>query len=339
MAGPTNIVYSARYYWPGDRPSHYKIYLVDAEGPGRRQLTFDEDDDGSPVWLDDDTILFLRQDGKGSRLCQVNVGGGTVTDLAELSKGAAGITGLAPDHRSLFYGVSEPWWRLYLLDIATRKTRPLGRASDVAWSPDSRRLYLVTWDQDGRRRTAEIQDLASGNRISLSGELGAAAWLEDGRLVVDVVEPEGRPHLVVLDGGGTVKREIALPFIWKGDDLSPFADALFAVPGNTSAILYGQHAGNSTQGAAQRFYRVPLNGDEATVVADGNDLAWSPDHRSFLTGAGRDLAQLDRQRTVWVSPLSVVRFPDGQRRTIVEGLVSVGGFDWRCSPTSIPAQR
>jgi hypothetical protein len=91
VAGAADIVYSTRYYWPGARPSHYKIYVVDVAGAGRGQLTFGEEDDGSPLWLDDETIRFVRDDGKCRSLSTVKVGGGPVTELTVLPTGGAAI--------------------------------------------------------------------------------------------------------------------------------------------------------------------------------------------------------------------------------------------------------
>lgn len=83
-----------------------------------------------------------------------------------------------------------------------------------------------------------------------------------------------------------------------------------------------------------------LKTGKTALLADGRGVAWSPDKRSFCTGEGRDLAPLSDKHQVWVSPLHIVSLEDGSRRTIVEGLVSVGGFDWR-SPASveIPARK
>ncbi|HAR95880.1 MAG TPA: hypothetical protein DCR97_07960 [Deltaproteobacteria bacterium] len=132
---------------------------------------------------------------------------------------------------------------------------------------------------------------------------------------------------------GRRDHETPLRFAWddRDEEVSPFADSLFALPGVDDAIIYGRHAGNSTAGDAQRFYRVGLKGGDPTVVVRGRDLVWSADHRSFLTGDGRRLARLDRKRMMWVSPLSLVSLRSGKARPLVRGIVSVGGFDWRPS--------
>src|SRR5207237_7610792 len=91
-----------------------------------------------------------------------------------------------------------------------------------------------------------------------------------------------------------------------------FADYLFAIPGDPRAILYGRHAGDSTDGPAQLFYRVPLDGGRLSVVARGRDLAWSPDHHFFATGASWDLVALGPRRHVVVSPVSLVSLTTGR---------------------------
>jgi hypothetical protein len=260
-----------------------------------------------------------------------------VTKLAVLPDGYTFIESVAPNRRLVVYLVHDSPWKLVLFDVATRQERALGPGYQTAWSPDSRWLYITLWEKS--EAAAHILDLTTGNRVLLKGDLRAAAFPNDHTLVAELfAQDEQSARLAVLRTDGTREREVSLPFTWddETDDLSPFADNLFAIPGDSDSILYARHAGNSTAGAAQRFYRVNLKGGEPTVVANGRDLAWSPNHQCFTTGDGRDLARLDRKRGVWVSPLSVVSLANGKSRPLVQGLVSVGGFDWRPTVQNTP---
>ena len=182
-------------------------------------------------------------------------------------------------------------------------------------------------------------DVVSGKQLPLPDNLRAGAWLDDDMLVAELpAKDRDQPRLCLVRANGTIEREIPLPFPW-GDELSLFADDLFPIPGDRDSVLYGRHAGGSSQGQAHRFYRVNLKTGKTTLLADGRDVAWSPDHRSFCTGEGRDLAPFSDKHQVWVSPLHIVSLEDGSRSTIVEGLVSVGGFDWRPAvPVKKPAR-
>ena len=329
-----DIVYSARYYKPGMRPSHYKIWRINSSGSGRVRVTSGSTNDHSPIWLaDGKTILFVREAAKNRILCTVGEGGGPVTELATLPNGYTFIESVAPDRRSVIYVVHDS---LVLFDIRTRQERELGTGYTAAWSPDGHWLYVSTWGESTPR--AQIVDLATGSQTPLEGDLRAAAWVNYNTLIAEAfAKDKEEARLVVLRADGTKEREIPLPFTWEDEDdnLSPFADNMFAIPGDADAVLYGRYAGDSTAGPAEMFYRVSLKEGEPTVVAKGRDLVWSSDHQFFATGDSRALARLDPKRRVWVSPLSVVS-ANGKTRKIVQGLVSVGGFDWRPPPEEAP---
>jgi len=324
------IVYSARYYKPGKQRSHYKIWRIDLAGARRVRVTSGRADDHSPIWMaDGKTILFVRQRAQVRTLCIVNKRGGRVRKLATVPTGYVFIESVAPNRRSVVCLVHGSGWKLILFDIGTHQQRDLGAGFRSAWSPDSRRLYVSIWDRS--EQSARILDLATEEYIQLSGDLRSAAWLDGDTLTAEeFAQDPDQARLVTMRADGTKKNEILLPFTWH-DDLSPFADNIFAVPGDPGSVLYGRHSGNSTEGPAQKFYRVSVEGGQPTVVANGRDLAWSPDRQFFLTGASRGLAPLDRKRGVWVSPLSIVSLNTGETRTLVQGLVDVAEFDWRPS--------
>ncbi|MBI5558530.1 MAG: PD40 domain-containing protein [Deltaproteobacteria bacterium] len=299
------------------------------------QLTADSSNDHSPVWLaDGKTILFVRESANSRTLCTVGEHGGPVSELAILPDGFIHIECVAPNRRSLVYLVRDPEWKLILFEIAAKQQRDLGIGSATAWSPDSQRLYVSMWGES--EQSARILNLATGSQLPLTGDLRAAAWLDDNTLVADKFTKVGseQARLVVMHADGVIEREVLLPFSWddENDELSPFADKLVAIPGNSGSILYGRHAGNSTEGDAQVFYLVSLKGGQPAVTASGRDLAWSSDNKFFVTGEGRHLETLDPKGNVWVSSLSVVSLANGETRKLVHGLVSVGGFDWQQRP-------
>jgi hypothetical protein len=326
-----DIVYSARYYKPGEEPSYYNLWRINSSGSGLVQLTSDSSNDHSPFWLaDGKTVLFVRETANIRTLCTVGEHGGPVTELSVLPDGYIRMESVAPNRRSMVFLVRDSEWKLILFEIATRQQRDLSAGFTTAWSPDSQRLYVSSWIKS--EQSAQILNLATGSQMALTGDLRAAAWLDDNTLVADKFtkgESE-QARLVIMHADGVTERQVLLPFIRddENDELSPFADSLFAIPGDPDRIIYGRHAGDSTAGSAQLFYLVSLKGGQPTVVAKGRDLVWSSDNRFFITGDGRHLEPLDLKRNVWVSPLSVVSLADGKIRTLVQGLVSVKGFDW-----------
>ncbi len=324
------IVYSARYYESGSQPSHYHLWRIDAAGANRTQITEGEADDYAPMWLaDGQTIAFVRETAQDRTLCTVAERGGTITELAVLPDGYIGIESIAPSRDKLIYLVNaDEGWQLELFDIATRQVHKLGAGVTTAWNPDSRRLYISTWGEP--KPAARILDLATGDHVELPGDLRAAAWLNETTLIAETFAQSDseQPRLITLRDDGVPMDEITLPFT-SDDGFPSFADNLFAIPGDPESVIYGCHAGNSTEGEMQRFYRVNLKSGELTEVAQGRELVWSGDKQFFITSAGRDLAEFGRKKTVWVSPLSLVTLTSGETHPIVQGLVSVAGFDWR----------
>jgi hypothetical protein len=332
-----DIVYSARYYKTGEAPSSYHLWMTDSDGSGKVQLTSGGYDDYSPVWLaDGKTVLFVREAASTRKICSVGEGGGAVSELGVLPEGFVRLESIAPNRRSAIFLClakdSRP--KLILFEIATKQQRDLGAGFETGWSPDSQRLYVSTWN--GSKPSARIIEPATGNQLPLGGDLRAGAWVDQNRVVaekfVNYTSSE-KARLVIMHADGSMEREVILPFTWadKSDELSPFADNLFAIPGDPDHIVYGRHAGDSTQGAAQLFYLVGLKGGAPIPVAKGRNLVWSSD-KTFLTGDGRHLESLDQKRNVWVSTLSIVSLRDKRKHTLVQGLVSVEGFDSRRHP-------
>ena len=325
---PADIVYSARYYKPGALPSHYKIWRTDATGSRRVQVTSGKTDDHSPIWLaDEKTILFVRETATSRTLCTVSEHGGPVTELVTLPSDFIFIESAAPNRGVVTYLTRNS---LVFFDVATRKERAFKGGHQTAWSPDSRRVYITSWEKSDS--SAHILDLVTGTLLPLKGDFRAAAFLDDQTVVAELFAVDEQPaRLAIVGSDGRPERVVSLPFTWDDEDEedSPFADNLFPIPGVNDAVLYGRHTGNSTAGEVHRLYRVGLKTGETSVVASGRDLSWSADRQFFITGDGRGLARLDSKRRVWVSPLSVVSFQTGKVRPLVKGLVSVGGFDWR----------
>jgi len=94
----------------------------------------------------------------------------------------------SPDGRQIAFSAAggNPRGALYVVDVATRRVRPLllggPGARDPAWSPDGRSIAFV---RPGRRPSLWVLDLRTMRRRRVaSGGSGAPSWLPDGRTLV-----------------------------------------------------------------------------------------------------------------------------------------------------------
>jgi TolB protein len=159
------------------------------------------------------------------------------------------------------------------------KGSPAGMAiSDLAWSPDGRRLCFV---QESRKGLKDIHvlDLASGQVTALT-ETGHASWNpcwnQDGSSIAYLSDREGAPQVFVMASDGSRVRRLT-------GDSAPKTSVAWNAKGDRIAYSVKSEAG----------------ADLITVAADGGNprqaasipgpvtsLCWAPDGRSLLVGLG-----------------------------------------------------
>lgn len=322
-----DIVYSARYYSRGPEITHYHLWRINSDGTGRTQITSGTNDDDSPIWLPDGKTIFFIRRGEGTNtFCTVQKEGGPVIQLTNFHADFVWPHGLAPDRHAMGIrtGIGQKE-SLSIFDFQARKSSSLGSNWRILWSPDSQKVFVQALSP----AKSYILNLASGASFTISNEYQGVTWLDSQTLVAEVSQSGAvYPQLAIVRADGIIERSLRVRFA-APQEWSNFADDLYAIPGDPATILYARHAGNSSAGSAQAFYRLSLQSGAAVFIAQGRDLAWSPDHQFFCTGTGRDLAALNPVSSVWVSSLWIVSLQTGQSRKLVGGLVSVGEFDWR----------
>jgi TolB protein len=125
-------------------PSEAKLYISNADGSGERALTQSGALDYNPAWSPSgDWIVFTSERAGSADLYRIHPDG---TGLDRLTDDPAydDQGALSPDGKQVFFVSTRAGGRanLWLLDVATRKARPLtsGEGGDFrpAWSPDGK---------------------------------------------------------------------------------------------------------------------------------------------------------------------------------------------------------
>lgn len=222
-----------------------QLFIVRADGSGRRRLTNTPGPSIKPVWSPDGReIAFVRGAGDDTQIYIMKADGGSQRLL----------------------------------------TRGPGRADSPAWSPDSLQIvFAATRDRvsqiavmrrDGSRR----HDLAPSH-----SEQRAPAWSPDGRLIAflsragreqyDLLSRRNRGHfdLYVIGADGRNLRQVPTPAPGIEPDVKEF-----------TWLPDGHLAYTSRSGPAQDGVTVTtVNGTEHRYLGTGYSSAWAPDSQRF----------------------------------------------------------
>jgi TolB protein len=159
------------------------------------------------------------------------------------------------------------------------KDSPAGmELSDLAWSPDGRKLSFV---QESRKGLTDIQllDLASGQvaRLTEPGHTSRRpCWSPDGTSIAFLSDRDGTPQVFIMASDGSHLRRLTsdpapkacLAWNAKGDRL-----AYTAASGGSTGLFTVAPAGTGAQ-------------QTATIPGPVASLCWAPDGRSLLLGQG-----------------------------------------------------
>jgi tricorn protease len=292
-------------YYVSDRTGAENIWLVT---PGRKAKAVTHFRDGRLIWpnisYDGRTIVFNRDsqiwklDTESERASAVNItrrgaSAGPAVEHLRLSDQISEIA-LSADGKKVAFVVRGEVFAASSTDggDAARVTNTAAEESQVAWSPDSRRLVYVS-DRDGPKHLF-LYDFASGAETQLTHEAASddtPRYSPDGKMIA--FERAGE-EIRVLDAESKQERTLARaqlerpplnsdrPFVWSPDSkwiaYMPVGDKLF-----------------------KNVFVVPLAGGESRAVsflANGgsNTVSWSPDgtYLLFDTGQRTEDGQLAR---------------------------------------------
>jgi Tol biopolymer transport system component len=237
-----------RSVWNGD------IYLVNADGTGKRRLTRDPAEEFDPAWSADGTkIAFSRFTGRRYEIWVMNADG---TGAAQLTRGESGASDAAwsPDGRRIAYKRCHGLCEIYVMNADGSGETQLTFGEHLneqspTWSPDGKRIAFAAYEGiftmsagggDWRQVTIGPADDANpawspvapqiafdGSRAVYDGDIYVVR--EDGSLLTDLTDslpldsnpswsPDGRKIAFMRKAN---KRARARVFLMNADGTAP----------------------------------------------------------------------------------------------------------------------
>ncbi len=283
-----------------------QIYVINADGSGRRRLTSPTGQSAIPVWSPDGRrIVFVRRREDDSQIYIMNADG-TEQKRLTAPPGTSTFPAWSPDGRRIaFVSGRAGDLQIYLMNAdgsgQRRLTGPPGRSTVPVWSPDGRHiafistqdrdvpeLYVMNADGTGQRRLTEPElvvtklPFSAGGRTAPGVEGGVLlrpgvlhpVWSPDGRRITYVSRvgrAEQEISAVNLDGNGRVRITTGYAPAWSPDGRR----LAFVVARVGDAQIYLMNA----DGSALR-----------RITPSGLNLlpTWSPDGQSIAFLGSRD---------------------------------------------------
>jgi Tol biopolymer transport system component len=283
---------------PGD------IFVVGADGRGRRNLTVTPEKESAPAVSPDGLkIAFVRTDGARSEIWVMNVDG---SDRRRLTTGTREEISPAwsPDGSRLLYmvwdysgcypgatkcAVTDAWT---INSDGSEQRKVLDRALHPSWSPGGRRLLFQRFESNVTSTglyvaTSDGTSITSlAHAVLWGAELVPAAWAPGGRRIVygENFGPFPGVRLNVLTADGRHRRTLTTGRtpVWAPDG---------------SRIAFVRRSGiwviRSDGGRPRRVAAAPV------MQHRPSSLAWSPTgkHLAYISGRGLYVARVDGRST------------------------------------------
>ncbi len=267
------------YFVQGSLPDKLDIWRVRATGGSPQRITSQNASVSHPVWLDQRTLLYLagNPDGSGPSLYSIDVERRAAHRLTPELERYTSLS--ASDDGRLVLTVANPkktLWRMQLDNPGEAKPETIPLTTSSGSSPRLGPDFLIYVSSAGG--SVSLWKLANGTATALWQEpevrmIGGPALSADGRQIVIAVEQQGHSRLYVLSSDGTDVKRLSDSLELQGDPT--WAPDMQSI---TSAVL--DHG-------VPRLFRIPINGDPATVLAKDYALnpAWAGNELVLFSGA------------------------------------------------------
>ncbi len=253
-----------------------QIFVIGADGSGRRRLTDAPGPSTTPVWSPDgQKIAFVRQSGGNSQIYVMNAEGGS--------------------QRALTAGA--------------------GRGASPAWSPDGRQI-VFTATRDGVSQIAAMRSDGSQRRDLAPSrcEQRAPAWSPDGQLIAFLSKASGGYfELYVIGADGRNLKQVPTPAPGLQPDVTEFVwlpDGRLAYT-NRSGLAQEGLTVTTVSGAEHRYLG---SGSSPTWSSDGRQLAFVVSHAGapqiYVRNAGGKAVRLVDPS---LTPVRPAWSPDGRQ--------------------------
>lgn len=215
------ILYSSRYSSP--ESGTLDIFVINADGTGRRQLTFDEEfNETGAVWSPDGAkIAYYGYDGPNADIFVMNADGSDMQNLTNTPEDNDRYVSWSPDGTQLVFHSDRPGVRdgstdfeLYILTLADGSINQLtfNNVADLGpdWSPDRERIVFHSYEGN----TSYIYTIKTNGtdrqRLSPDNLLNALfpSWSSDGQQIAFHVDEGEFYQIYVMNADGSNTRPL-----------------------------------------------------------------------------------------------------------------------------------
>jgi hypothetical protein len=252
------------------------IYVINADGGGRTQLTFDPSNDALPSWSPDGSkIAFATTRDGQSRIYVMNSDGSNATALTtRIGDGDDNLPAWSPDGASIAFTSTRGagYSQIYVMNANGTNQTSLTNTSqwelDPRWSPDGNKIAFGHRDNLADRSDLYVMN-ANGTGVThltatpTIDEL-TPAWSPDGTKVAYISSRDGNLAIYVINPDASSETKIPNSSAGAYLDWQP-------LPGPT-ACVFGPELYTRGQGAPANFVE-NFTATPGSYVVDLDDLA------------------------------------------------------------------
>ncbi|MCL1867808.1 MAG: S9 family peptidase [Paludibacter sp.] len=102
------VLFGVTYYSIAQNKGNTELFVVDADGSNKRQITKTSTSENSAKWLDNEHIAFLSAESGEMQLWVMDIKGGNRKQISEIKDGISDFQ-FSPDHKMLLYIKDVPY--------------------------------------------------------------------------------------------------------------------------------------------------------------------------------------------------------------------------------------